>query len=133
MKARALMAQSKKDAALPIADPVKAVGHILVANHLTEGGGLNSDANFFLQFASCSLLRSFAGINFAARRKPISGPIWLARVPSAQQENFTRLIANEDAANLANRGIDRVQAELAFDGAHSRLKIVLDAQLFDQL
>jgi hypothetical protein len=43
------------------------------------------------------------------------------------------LIANKDAANLANRGIDRVQAELAFDGAHSRLKIVLDAQLFDQL
>jgi hypothetical protein len=43
------------------------------------------------------------------------------------------LIANEDAANLANRGIDRVQAELAFDGAHGRLKVILDTQLFDQL
>ena len=127
------MAQREEDAALAVAHPVKAVGHILGADYLTQGGGLNCDTHFFLKFAGRSLLRSFASINLPARRKPISGPIRLARVPSTQQKYVTRMIANEDAANLADRGIDRVQAGLTFDRPHGRLEIVLDAQLFDQL
>jgi len=133
MKARALMAQSKKDAALAVAHPIKAVGDILGADHLTKGGRLNHNPDFFSQFTSGGFLRRLAWVNFASRRKPISGPIRLARVPSAKQKYVTRVIANEDAANLANRGIDRVQADLAFDGPHGRLEIILDAQLFDQL
>ena len=133
MKARALMAQSKKDPALPIADPVKAVGHILGADHLTEGGRLNHDANFFLQFAGGCLLRHLAWVNLPARCKPEGRPIRFAGVSSAQQKYVTRMIANKDTADLPDRGVERVQAELAFDGAHGRLEVVLDAQLFDQL
>jgi len=43
------------------------------------------------------------------------------------------MVANENAANLPDGRSGRVQAGLAFNWAHGRLEIVLDAQLLDQL